>query len=147
MPPSASASTWIRQTANTSRDEAPRQRSVAMVRARASSQARTPLATPMPPTSSEVSPTRVMNRLVWSMNRVTPGAASRGSRMRQPWSGNAARRSAGQRRCRRRVGSAARSAYCTIEPGTISPVAGSAAAAISTRGPSIERRGDAVRLG
>ena len=73
---------------------APRQRRVAMVRARASSQARTPLATPMPPTSSEVRPTSVMNRLVCSMKRVTPGAASRGSRMRQPWSGKARRSAA-----------------------------------------------------
>ena len=91
MPATASASTWIRQTVNTVRVDAPRQRSVAMVRARASSQARTPFATPMPPTSSEVSPTRVRNWLVWSMNRVTPGAASLVSRMRQPVSGNAAR--------------------------------------------------------
>ena len=63
MPHVARVITWISATANISRAEAPRQRSVAMVRARASSQARTPLATPMPPTSSEVRPTRVMNRL------------------------------------------------------------------------------------
>ncbi len=64
---------------------------MAMVRARASSQARTPFATPMPPTSSEVSPTKVRNWLVWSMNRVTPGAASLASRTRHPVSGNATR--------------------------------------------------------
>ena len=73
--------------------DAPRQRSVAIVRARASSQARTPLATPMPPTSSEVRPTSVRNSAVWSMNRLTPGAASPGSRMRQPWLGNRVRTS------------------------------------------------------
>ncbi len=90
-PNAASAITCIRQVANTSRAEAPRQRSVAMPRARACSQARTPLATPMPPTSSDVRPTSVMNRLVRSTNCTTPGAASWASRMRQPVSGNAAR--------------------------------------------------------
>ena len=84
MPASARASTWISATANISRAEAPRQRKVAMVRARPSSQARTPLATPMPPTSSEVSPTRVMNSPVCATKRATAGAAARGSRMRQP---------------------------------------------------------------
>ena len=63
-----------------------------MVRDRASSQARTPLATPMPPTNSEVSPTRVMNSPVCCTNRATTGAAALGSRIRQPWLGNAARR-------------------------------------------------------
>ena len=45
-------------------DDAPRQRKVAMLRARASSQARTPVATPMPPTSSAVRPTKVRNKPV-----------------------------------------------------------------------------------
>ena len=76
------------------RVEAPKQRSVAMVRARASSHARTPVATPMPPTSSAVRPTNVMNRLVWSMKRATPGAASVELRMRHPCSGKAARSAA-----------------------------------------------------
>ena len=61
-----------------------------MLRARASSQLRTPVATPMPPTSSAVSPTSVMNSAVRSMKRCTPGAACRASRMRQPVSGKAA---------------------------------------------------------
>ena len=61
------------------------------MRARASIQARTPVATPMPPTSSEHSPTRVRNRLVWSTARLTPGAACVASRMRQPLPGKAAR--------------------------------------------------------
>ena len=41
------------------RAEAPRHLKVAMVATRPSSQARTPLATPSPPTSSAVSPTSV----------------------------------------------------------------------------------------
>ena len=143
---SASAITWIRQTANTSRAEAPRQRSVAMVRARASSQARTPLATPMPPTSSEVSPTRVRNRLVWSMNRVTPGAASRGSRMRQPGVGKRGAQVVGQRRHRgrrRQASAAARNAPWSRA--TIRPVCRQRGGEISTRGPSMA--GVATRSG
>ena len=94
MPTTASAITWIRHTANTSPAEAPRQRKVAIVAARASSQARTPLATPIPPTSSAVSPTRVRNKAVWSRNRATPGAASCGSRTRKPRSGKSDRSAA-----------------------------------------------------
>ena len=61
------------------------------MRARASIQARTPVATPIPPTSKEHSPTRVRNRLVWFTALLTPGAASVASRMRQPVLGKAAR--------------------------------------------------------
>ena len=60
-PSKDSASTWIKYTPKISPLDAPRHRSVAMLRARASSQARTPVATPIPPTSSAVSPTRVRN--------------------------------------------------------------------------------------
>ena len=48
----------------------------------------------MPPTNRAVRPTRVMNRLVCSMKRATPGAASLALRRRQPWLGKASRRSA-----------------------------------------------------
>ncbi len=99
MPTTARPMTWIRHVASTRCAEAPRQRKVAMVRPRASSQALTPLAMPMPPTSKDVRPTRVRNRLVWSRNRETSGAASDGSRIRQPWSANRARASARDRRC------------------------------------------------
>ena len=64
MPKAANAMTWIRQTANTVPADAPRHRSVAIVLDRASSHARTPLATPIPPTSKDVSPTSVRNKLV-----------------------------------------------------------------------------------
>ncbi len=142
--------TWMKHTQNTSAGPAPRQRKVAMVRARASSQARTPPDTPMPPTSSEVRPTSVMNRLVWSMNRATPGAASRASRMRQPVSGNAARSAAMVAGTSAPFASSARKWCSTIEPGCSSPVAGSVARPISTRGPKIEglatRSGSAVMV-
>ena len=71
--------------------DAPRQRSVAMDRARASSQARTPVATPMPPTSRAVSPARVRKAAARSRKRFTPGSAASAVRTRQPSLGEVAR--------------------------------------------------------
>ena len=107
-----------------------------MLRARASSQARTPVATPMPPTSRAVSPTRVMNRLAWSMKRWMPGAACAAVRMRQPVSGKAWRTAATAAASSAPAGRAARSRCWSSEPGWISPVAGRSASAIMARGPN-----------
>ena len=65
-----------------------------MVPRPASSQARTPLAAPMPPTSSAVSPTRRHEQAGPIDEARHARRRVRESRMRQPWSGKAARRSA-----------------------------------------------------
>ncbi len=139
------AVTCTRHMQNTKAGEAPRQRRVAMVAARPSNQVLTPPATPIPPTSSEVSPTRVRNRLVWSMNRPTPGAAWLASRMRQPLPGKFLRRSAIVVATSAPGGSRARNRYSTMLPGCNRPVAGRLSRPISTRGPKIE--GSAIRSG
>ncbi len=119
-----------------------------MVRPLASSQAPTPLATPMPPTSKEVRPTRVRNRLVWSRNRLTEGAACDGSRIRQPSLTNAARSSAGMTAAAS-GDTVARSSYRAMVPGAIRPVSANAAWETNTRGPKKDgvttRSGSVVR--
>ena len=60
--------------------------------------------------------------------------------MRQPWLGKAARSAGESRRCRAGFGSVARSAYCTIEPGAISPVDGSASRRDQHAGAEDQRR-------
>ena len=136
MPAEHSSITCRPNTPETSLAEPPRQRNVAMVRARPSSQARTPVATPMPPTSSALSPTSTRNRLVCCTARSSPASAWPASRTRQPVPGNARRRSAISAGAFVPGGSATRQSFVTSEPGWISFVAGRPAAEIITRGPS-----------
>ncbi len=107
------------------------------VRARASSQARTPLATPMPPTSSEVSPTSVMNRLVWSMNCADARrGVARHRGCASPGPGNAARSAAASAGAVGAGGQRQRAARTArIEPGCDQAGRRQRRSAISTRGP------------
>ena len=110
--------------------------------------ARTPLATPMPPTSSEVSPTRVMNRLVLSTNCTTPGCGivrlaepPAGVRKRLPDRVDEAR--GGGAPC----GTIARSRYSTSAPGLSSPACARLAAERSARARTQDGGcGDPIRL-
>ena len=137
MPAAQSRKTCRKNMAKTSRAGAPRQRRVAMVRARPSSQARTPVATPMPPTSRALNPTSVRNRLVCCTACSRPLAASRASRMRQPVSGKSWRSAAMAAGGLAPGGSSTRHSWVTSEPGCTSPVARKEASSISTRGPRI----------
>ena len=119
-----------------SREVAPRARKVAMVGSRASAQAPTPPVTPIPPTSSAVSATRVMKRLARSRKRCKPGAAWEASRICQIASGKARARAAFSEARLVPGGSTTRSAWRTSEPGTTRPVAGREARPIRTGGPS-----------
>ena len=94
MPTRLTANTCRRYVQKTVRAGAPRHLKVAIVAVRPSSQARTPLAMPSPPTSKAVSPTRVRYMVKLSMNRFAPGLAWDSVRTRQPAVGCASRAAA-----------------------------------------------------